>query len=47
MKGRVYAKYFPEKDVSIFMYVLTADEAELERTDSELLSKSKIVFSER
>ena len=44
MKGRVYAKYFAEKDVSIFMYVLTKDAGELERTDEQILSKSAISF---
>ena len=44
MKGRVYARYFLEKDVSIFMYVLTKDAGELERTDEQILSKSAISF---
>ncbi len=44
MYGRVYGKYFEEKDVSIFMYVITADAEALNRCDKELLSQSKIVF---
>ena len=42
MQGRVYARYFPEEDVSVFLYVLTADETVLERCDKDILSKTVI-----
>lgn len=40
MKGRVYGKYFPEWDTSVFFYVLAADEDVLERCDDGILSQS-------
>lgn len=42
MYGRVYCRYFEQKEMSIFLYVLTSDKAELERCDEEILSKSMI-----
>ena len=44
MYGRVYGKYFEEKGVSIFFYIITADKAVLEDCDEEILSKSTITF---
>lgn len=44
MKGRIYAKYFEEKDLSVFFYIIAADEAVLEQTDEEILQNSKLNF---
>ncbi len=44
MYGRVYGKYFEEKGISIFFYIITADKAVLEDCDEEILSKSTITF---
>lgn len=44
MYGRVYGKYFENKDVSIFFYIITADEEVLESCDEQILSKSRITF---
>lgn len=42
MKGRVYGKYFEEKDVSIYFYVIASEEKVIEQFENEILSKSKI-----
>lgn len=44
MKGRIYAKYFEEKDLSVFFYIIAADERVLEQTDEEILQNSKLNF---
>ena len=47
MKGRVYGKYFEEKDVSIYFYVISCDEEVIEQCDKEILKKSKISITEK
>ena len=42
--GRIYGKYLPEKEVSIFFYIITADRSELEKCDASLLSKSTLSY---
>jgi len=42
MKGRIYARYFQEWNVSIFYYIIAADEKVLEECDRKILSHSKI-----
>ncbi|MBS5335018.1 MAG: hypothetical protein UC708_05715 [Anaerovoracaceae bacterium] len=42
MKGKVYGKYFAEKDVSIYFYVIAANEKIIAQFDSEILKNSKI-----
>ena len=44
MKGRIYAKYLEEKDLSVFFYIIAADEKVLEQTDEEILRGSKLNF---
>lgn len=44
MEGRVYAKYFEEKDVSIYFYIMAKDAEVLEKCDKEILSESIITF---
>lgn len=44
MKGRIYAKYLEEKDLSVFFYIIAADEKVLEQTDEEILRSSKLNF---
>lgn len=40
MKGRLYGKYFPNWNVSVFFYIMASDEGVLESCDREILSKS-------
>jgi hypothetical protein len=47
MYGRVYGIRLPEKDISIFFYILARDPDVLETTDRELLSKAEIRISSR
>ena len=47
MYGRVYGIRLPEKDVSIFFYILAKDPDVLETTDRELLSKAEIHITTR
>lgn len=42
MQGRIYARYFPEKDVSVFLYIVASDQTVLDRCDKSILSKSRI-----
>lgn len=42
MKGRIYARYFSEWNVSIFYYIITVDEEILEECDEKILSRSKL-----
>lgn len=42
MKGRIYAKYLPKQDISLFFYIVAADEDVLESCDSDILSRSVI-----
>lgn len=42
MKGRIYAKYLPEQDISLFFYIVAADEDVLESCDSDILRRSAI-----
>jgi len=44
MKGRIYAKYLEEQDLSVFFYIIAADEKVLEQTDEEILQSSKLNF---
>ncbi len=45
MYGRVYGIHLPEKDSSVFFYILAKDPDLLETTDEELLSKAEIRFN--
>lgn len=40
--GRIYARYFDEHDMSVFLYVMCRDKMLLEKCDREILSKSRI-----
>lgn len=40
MKGRLYARYFEEKDVSIYFYIMAKDMETLEECDEKILSES-------
>ncbi|MDY5577081.1 MAG: hypothetical protein SPF70_06330 [Lachnospiraceae bacterium] len=42
MKGRIYGRYFPEWDVSIFFYIIAGSENVLEQCDKEIVSESRI-----
>lgn len=42
MKGRIYAKYLPKQDISLFFYIVAADEDVLESCDSDILRRSTI-----
>ncbi len=42
MQAIIYAKYFPEQDVSIFLYALCAGEEALERCEREILAKTTL-----
>ncbi len=42
MRGRVYGKYFPEWDTSVFFYVLARDAAVVETCDRQILSASRL-----
>ena len=42
MKGRVYARYFEERDLSIFFYIMVREEETLDKCDKEILQKSII-----
>lgn len=44
MKGRIYAKYFEEKDVSIYFYIMSRTPDILENCDRNILSESMIIF---
>lgn len=40
LKGRTYAKYFKDYDMSVFLYVLTPDAKTIEECDRYILSKT-------
>ena len=42
MKGRIYARYFSEWNISIFYYIITVDNEILEECDKKILSYSKV-----
>lgn len=42
MKGRVYARYFEEWDVSIYFYIMVRNSEVLEACDEEILSASRV-----
>ncbi len=42
MAGRVYGRYFPEVDASIFFYIIARDDAMIEETEKTFIMKSKI-----
>ena len=42
LEARMYWKYFPSQNVSIFFYIIAADQSVLEKTDREILSKSSL-----
>lgn len=42
MKGRIYAKYFPDYDTSIFLYIIAREENVLNDCDENILSGSRI-----
>ncbi|MBQ9766720.1 MAG: hypothetical protein IJW37_01265 [Lachnospiraceae bacterium] len=44
MYGRLYGKYLEEKGVSLFFYIVAADEGVLEECDSEILSLSTLSY---
>lgn len=43
MYGRLYGKYLEDKQVSLFFYIVAADEAALEECDRLILSKSRLI----
>lgn len=42
-KGRVYAKYFEEADISIFFYVIAPEDEIIETCDEEILRQSRLL----
>ena len=42
MRGRVYARYFPQWNSSIFFYVMAPSQDVVDRCDREILQKSKL-----
>lgn len=42
LKGRVYLRYFPEWESTVFLYVFAKDEALIDETDTQFLQKVKI-----
>ena len=42
MKGRIYARYFPEWNTSIFYYIMASEQNILEECDHDILSHSKL-----
>lgn len=44
MKGRIYARYFEEQDVSIYFYIMARNEEVIEKCDSAILSHSSIEY---
>lgn len=42
MKGRIYAKYFSEYDISLFFYIVTADKELMESCDREIIQRSTL-----
>lgn len=42
--GRTYVKYFREKDVTIFLYILAPKRSTIESCDEEILSKSNMTL---
>ena len=42
MRGRVYARYFPQWNSSIFFYVMAPSQDVIDRCDREILQKSKL-----
>ncbi len=42
LKARMYGQYFPSQNVSIFFYIIAADQSVIEETDREILSKSSL-----
>ncbi len=42
LKGRVYLRYFPEWESTVFLYVFAKDEALIQETDTQFLQKVKI-----
>lgn len=46
MYGRIYARYFPEWNTSIFFYIIAADETALENCDNDILSRSSLTSLE-
>lgn len=46
MKGRLYARYFEEKDVSIYFYIMARDIQILEKCDERILSESCVRFDD-
>lgn len=44
MYGRLYSKYLEDKQVSLFFYIVAADNVVLEKCDNEILSKSSFTY---
>ena len=44
MYGRLYGKYLEEKQVSLFFYIVAADQEVLEECDKEILSQSMLRY---
>ena len=42
LKGRTYVKYLKDRDISIFLYILTPDIATIEECDRNILSKIRL-----
>lgn len=42
MYGRIYARHFPQWNVSVFFYILVNDEAALLNCDKDILSQSRL-----
>lgn len=44
MKGRIYGKYYPEEDISLFFYCIATDQDVIDAWETDIMSKSKVVF---
>lgn len=44
MKGRIYGKYYPERDISLFFYCIATDEQVIEAWEETMMAGTEVVF---
>jgi len=44
MVGRIYAKYYKEKNITLFFYCITRDEAVIEAWDIDIMDQTKLIM---
>ncbi len=45
MKGRIYGKYYQEKDITLFFYCITTDQEQIDLWETQIMAETTMTFN--